>query len=464
MARQDVRCKAQLPVLVSVDEGNGKGLRKNSITSNLGLGGVFINSDFSLPENTIVRLKAPLPNGELEVRGKVLRKEENGVAVKFLDLGDEGKSMLLQFMKDHVEDASCHFCGNNLDKESGNIDLEGSNEIGNSFRKAFEQIDCHLDREIDLFNMRLAYAEQGLLSGKSNPDFLLGKVYEAISAFFEFARSVENTLADCKDLLRRKQVEFRNKTNPFFSKSYFMNHARTWPKGYPGDYKILEGIYRNMPLSEGLGWLLDSYFLSTTLAKAVRERLSWIKGMLQKEFEARKGPRVLNIACGSTRELFELAPRIKESEAEMTCVDLDSDAIDFVLNRLSYTDIVHQIKMRKYNALRMVNHEKNIKEFGSQDIIYSIGLFDYLTDDVLVRLLKALYLTLNPGGKLVAGFKDCRRYETQDYHWLVDWNAFYQRTEEESRILIEKAGISEKCVEIDRDRSGVIIFYTLQKN
>ena len=50
------------------------------------------------------------------------------------------------------------------------------------------------------------------------------------------------------------------------------------------------------------------------------------------------------------------------------------------------------------------------KEFGMKDIIYSIGFFDYLPDEFLVKLLSSLYLLLKPGGKLIASFKDANRY------------------------------------------------------
>ena len=35
----------------------------------------------------------------------------------------------------------------------------------------------------------------------------------------------------------------------------------------------LELAYKNMPMSEGIGYYLDIYFMSTTLALGVRERV-----------------------------------------------------------------------------------------------------------------------------------------------------------------------------------------------
>ncbi len=109
----------------------------------------------------------------------------------------------------------------------------------------------------------------------------------------------------------------------------------------------------------------------------------------------------------------------------------------------------------------MVNAERNIREFGHFDVIYTIGLLDYLTDDVLVRLIKSLYDTLHPGGVFIAVFKDCDRYDTIDYHWLVDWSGFLQRTRHDSWHLIETAGIPQDAVTIQRSQDDVMIFYRI---
>jgi len=151
------------------------------------------------------------------------------------------------------------------------------------------------------------------------------------------------------------------------------------------------------------------------------------------------------------------------SNAKIICLDFDSEALDYAFSRLSYTTIISQLDFRKYNAIRMINHQKNLKEFGMQDIIYSIGLFDYLTDDLTIKMINALYDLLNPEGKLILSFKDSNKYRTEDYHWIVNWDAFYQRTEEQSYNLFKEARIPIEAIKTMRESSGVIIFYIVEK-
>ncbi|MBA4323231.1 MAG: hypothetical protein C0408_10480, partial [Odoribacter sp.] len=278
----------------------------------------------------------------------------------------------------------------------------------------------------------------------------------------EFEQSVKD-----KDIIRDARIRFHEKTNPILSKSYCINRARTWPQGYQGDFKMLETIYRNSPLSEGIGYYLDLCSLNVPLAEAVRNRIKKLEDILRDELLKKEKPSVLNIACGSCREVFELATEIEKSGAKFTCIDLDNDALSFAANRLSYTNISplisNQVKLRKYNALRMFDHELNMSEFGKQDIIYSVGFFDYLPSDFLANMFRALYNLLNPDGILIASFKDAHRYRHQDYHWIADWDGFLQRNEEDFRSIFSEAKIPDSAISEMREDTGIIVFYVISK-
>lgn len=323
-----------------------------------------------------------------------------------------------------------------------------------------------LDEATDIFNKRLEEIEDRCLNSKEKNDDILPAIRDAFDDVLHACKLFEIAIED-KQVVRDARVRFREKTNPILSKSYLMNRARTWPMGYQGDYKMLESIYKNTPLSEGIGYYLDLCSLNVPLAIGVRNRIKKLKDILKDELLKRQKPSVLNIACGSCREVFELAPVIEKTGAKITCIDLDNDALSFAANRLSYTDISplssNQVNLRKYNALRMFDHELNMSEFGMQDIIYSVGFFDYLESDFLSRFLKASYTLLNPGGKLIASFKDASRYRHQDYHWIGDWDGFLQRYEEDFMNIFSKAQIPFSAITETREETGVIVFYVITK-
>jgi len=333
-------------------------------------------------------------------------------------------------------------------------------QLDNDYRvgiKLDEKHVKHLDDVTELFNKRLEEIEKRCSNPEANPDKLLHDVTMAISDVLDACAEFEREVKD-KDIIRDARIRFHGKTNTILSKSYCINRTRTWPQGYQGDYKTLEHVYKNTPLSEGIGYYLDLCLLNSDLAPAVRNRIKKLEDILRDELLNREKPSVLNIACGSCREVFELATVIEKSGAKITCIDLDNDALSFAANRLSYTSISplssNQVNLRKYNAIRMFDHDLNMSEFGRQDIIYSVGFFDYLQSDFLAKFFKALYNMLNPGGILITSFKDASRYRHQDYHWIVDWDGFLQRYEEDFMGIFSEAKIPFSAIREMREDTG----------
>lgn len=331
---------------------------------------------------------------------------------------------------------------------------------------AIQEVTEKCLRELDAatakFNREMAAIEDVCIVQKQITDKapeMIGKTIEDIIGVCE---DFENKVSDI-NVIRQARIRFREKTDHFFSKSYCMNRTRVWPQGSQGDYKTLEGAYKNAALSEGLGYYLDLYMLDLPLARAVRSRIKWLEILLKDELLKRKEPAILNIACGACRELVRIVPEIIESGAKIVCIDSDNDAINYAQGRLSSLGLRNNIDFLNYNALRLFDYESGIAEFGTQDIIYSVGLFDYLPTDFLIKMFDTLYRMLNNGGRFIAAFKDAGRYRSQYYHWLVDWDGFLQRREDEFRMILDRAGIPPSSISERRDDTGTIVFYLCDK-
>lgn len=345
--------------------------------------------------------------------------------------------------------------------------MDGSN--GNPTHRAsvpstdVDKAQRSIETAIHGFVDALELISQGIKSGSIGHQELELMTERAMSDMWDAADKFEGEVGGNASLIQKAQHLLRSATDRYFTQSVYQR-ARVWPRGYQGDYEMLEFHYGNTPVSHGIGRYIETYLLQSALAIAVRERRELLKNILRKEMAARTQPKVMDIACGPCREIVELKDEISSAEAFFTCVDHDEEALSYSRDRLDRISFpMGQIQFRQYNALKMVNHDRNIKEFGAQDIIYSVGLFDYLNDDVLVRLLKALYELLNPGGVLVVSFKDSEKYSTFIYHWIVYWNAFLQRTESDIRTLYEKAGFARDQVSTVRTASKIIVFYNVAK-
>jgi extracellular factor (EF) 3-hydroxypalmitic acid methyl ester biosynthesis protein len=292
-------------------------------------------------------------------------------------------------------------------------------------------------------------------------DSLLQELTNCINQVLDECLAVEEEInADDPSQLKEVQARFRDAIWPWFGQCWYMKHALAKPRGYAGDYEMLTSIYDGQVRARGLGGYFDRYFLNTTLARGVVARLALVRNFLLEEISSRSGDvYVLNVASGPCREFFGGFPTPANTETIVTCVDNDELALEFAQNTAtrSLPDNV-SLKFTRHNALRMTSARSNIARFGYSDIIYSVGLYDYIPDQYLIPLLKGMRESLSAGGVVYVSFKDARLYNKAEYQWLVDWY-FFQRTEEECTALFEKAGYDMETMSMTRDTTGVIINY-----
>ncbi|MBI1346941.1 hypothetical protein GC163_11705 [bacterium] len=300
-------------------------------------------------------------------------------------------------------------------------------------------------------------------NAEPNDAAILSEVIAAIDRCELACEELGKSLANDTPLLRKTQQQFRVIIAPWFSLSWYMRHALSKPRGYAGDYLMLTAIYETRTKSLGIGGYLDRYFLQTELGKAVKNRLLMAREFLVDELLQRRQMTVLDIASGPGREYTGPFDLPADTLMQVACVDQDEAALDSIQEAI-VPQLPPQIQLTgvKHNALKMGNARLNIEAFGRRDVIYSVGLFDYIPTRLLVKMLTGIRNSLAEGGVIYLAFKDCRYYNATKYQWLVDWY-FYQRTEEECRDLLVDAGYNMLDVTMTRDETGSIINFICRK-
>jgi SAM-dependent methyltransferase len=220
--------------------------------------------------------------------------------------------------------------------------------------------------------------------------------------------------------------------------------------GYSGDFEIIDDIYRMRISPEPHLRRWDLFFHAQSAPCAVRNRKAYFHQLLR-ELTARqpgKPLRVLNIASGPARDLREWFDANPESEIRFDCIELDPTAIAHATAVCAaYGD---RITFHHQNALKFVPVEK-------YDLIWSAGLFDYLTDRLFTRLVRSLMPFVNVGGEVVVGnFSEFNA--SRDYMELMgDWYLEH-RSEARLRELAMKAGAAAEKVEVRWEPEGVNLF------
>lgn len=273
-------------------------------------------------------------------------------------------------------------------------------------------------------------------------------------------------------LLKIIKSEFRRIVSSWAFRSSIMKRGFDKPRGYPGDCRTLEIIYDRQMFAEpdDLGYYFDYYFLNNPYADAVRNRMSIIRDYLVEKLvrSSYSTFSALNLASGSCRELREMlnsygSQPFAGKNTRFNLVDWDQDAINFSREQLSHIKSDIKFNYIQEDLLQIIKNQNFIDHHGKQDLIYSIGLADYLPDRVLKRMISFAFNGLTESGTFILAHKDRNiNFSHLPPEWFCDWE-FIPRNEQEVLDLIKASGISGYSYELSRDITGQIFFYYISR-
>lgn len=170
------------------------------------------------------------------------------------------------------------------------------------------------------------------------------------------------------------------------------------PKGYPGDATLMDLAYGHTSVkalideSGVLGREIYKYTSAAKQSESARLRVQLLSDRLAQLAGTTVGSGVVSFASGHARELELLSPNVKEKLGQFTAIDLDGESL----------------KVAQSSALGMpfLSAQRNVITADVSDLqpagfVYSLGLFDYLTDYFAQRALQKMWLLTKSGGCLV---------------------------------------------------------------
>lgn len=324
------------------------------------------------------------------------------------------------------------------------------------------KIDDFISFSLHKFTEQLNLLEKNSSADKYDQEIQL-QLNQAIANIVHQARKLE-LFINHKSTLKSIKTYFREKVGFSAYQSKLVKRAFEKPQGYPGDYELLENIYNNIIISAGFGRYWDRYFLDDALAEAVRDRknetVQYLKKYLDKTIKQKV--KILNLACGSSRDLGDLFEKLNKKQKEMlevVCFDQDGEALEYSEEILSkYKVEVSYVKGDIIN----ISSDRHQESLGGQDIVYSIGLTDYLPNRMLRQFLSSCYDLLADKGELFISHKDHTVYAPTVQDWFCSWT-FFPRIEEEIKQIILSFSRNENLLESFRGSNNIIYYFTVIK-
>lgn len=289
----------------------------------------------------------------------------------------------------------------------------------------------------------------------------LDKVYNDILQFEK-----ENAYNESK-VYKMKKI-FEQRYRHYFLFGEYIKWSYEKPFGYAGDFKIIDDIYQNHPCTTGFTRLWDNWFLQLAAPNAVRQRKEDFKKIILDFVKKHRNRdiRIMNLACGSAREIKELQeddPDKLFSKVTFDCYDNETRAIEYSRQLLNNPDNVNFFQK---NAIRLAL-KKDIKDEITleYDLIYSTGLFDYLDERVATRLIANLKKLIKQSGLLViANFGDkYSNYSAAWMEWVVNWYLIHRTEDEFERIFLD-AGILRNDLQVMPQQNKMMYYCFVKSN
>lgn len=251
---------------------------------------------------------------------------------------------------------------------------------------------------------------------------------------------------------------------PVLHEDPYAARAYRKPRGYPGDAGIIDYLYRVSPSEAerirltATGRLLLEATTTTLSGFAVRERKRLVGLEIDTVAEQTNRPTVVAVAAGHLREAACSEAVRLGRVGRFIAIDQDPKSLDAV--RADYGN--PNVDCRQLSVRDLL---RGASVVDKADLIYALGLYDYLPDSVAARLTRTLLAMLAPGGRLLIANFMPGIPEVGYMEAISDWYLMYRAPQE----LVELAAGSAGCTqyqyqsEVWTDNFGCIAYMRLSR-
>jgi 2-polyprenyl-3-methyl-5-hydroxy-6-metoxy-1,4-benzoquinol methylase len=268
-----------------------------------------------------------------------------------------------------------------------------------------------------------------------------------LADYERFTSIVNNLVPDQID-------NFREIIKPALNANTLIGHGFVKPFGYPGDFTLIDKIYR-YDINEDIkykNW--DVFFQNQPGANAVRNRKDFFIEYCKNLSARKENAKVLILGSGPATDVYEFMTNFSGgNNINIDLIDFDQAAIDFSMEKNK--EFNGQITYNKINALRY-------NSYKLYDLIWSAGLFDYFKDKHFTFLIRKYFNCLADDGEMVISNFSTRNPTKRLMEVLSDWY-LNLRTESDLYRIASEANVDKELVSVDKEPLGINLFLKIKK-
>lgn len=274
-------------------------------------------------------------------------------------------------------------------------------------------------------------------------------------------------MGDSDALRAVKQYTERNLT-PEFVAGPIWRRAYEKPLGYPGDFRLMDQVY---------GWRREGdtpfamlvHRLGLEVAECIATRMVMVQQTIA-DIVAQDGRagavHITSLGCGPAQEVRNfLGMRQTPRPVAFTLIDQEKEALAHAYEKTYPLTLAHggaaRVTCLHISFMDLLKKKDPFQLLAPQDMIYSVGLVDYLAPRRAGRLVDALYRRLAPGGTMIIGnMHDTPTGNQWPMEVICDWSLHYRN---ERQMLALAEGLGAERVEIRPDPTGRVLLMFLRK-
>ncbi|MCB2219789.1 MAG: SDR family NAD(P)-dependent oxidoreductase [Bacteroidetes bacterium] len=346
-------------------------------------------------------------------------------------------------------------CGNLVNRNTQNLlsicyePTEIINSDNIHLTKSFDIIEKEFREQMDKFTIEF---KGNSIDNEPSGNYL---------KFDEFILDLCNKLEELTkiyspELLMDYRKRFYSLFEHYSKKSTVFKRCLLKPEGYPGDYVLMNNIYKNEILSNGIGYYLDKRFLKAESTESIRQRSNWVIKNISKQINSTglNSVTILDIGCGPMYLEKELINYNNKTDFNIIGVDYDKNALNFAKNEIQSK--AKSFKSFQLNILDPVKLKEVLNEISEVDFIICMGLFDYLSNDKAIGLIKGIKAACKSTTELFIGNYQPNLTNRTEMEWMLDWWLEYKDQDQIENILI-KAGINSFNIQLDKTGNYLLV-------
>ncbi len=240
------------------------------------------------------------------------------------------------------------------------------------------------------------------------------------------------------------------------------------PLGYPGDFELMNMLYDRKLEGERLFDKLV-HRIGLDFGECVANRMIMMRQEIAETVATSSRPTVhiTSLGSGPAREIIDyLKIGTLPRQVDFTLVDQDHAALSQAYERSLPEVMRHRgnatVSCLQTSFAQLLKTGELFGKLPSQDLIYSVGLIDYLSARRAKMLVESLYQHLAPGGRLiVANMKAGPTSTLWPVEFITDWSLAYRTGREMMELGVDLPGAE---LSIADDSTGGVCVLTARKS